>query len=66
MEHIEIISESLNLIEPPDLSRLERKEQVKRLKQWQDFVAKAIVAIAMARSLTTTTTRELKVAPLTA
>jgi len=29
-------------IEPPDLSRLERKEQVKRLKQWQDFVAKAM------------------------
>lgn len=45
--YIEILSESLNLIEPPDLSRLERKEQVKRLKQWQDSVAKAIVAIAM-------------------
>lgn len=45
--YIEILSESLNLIEPPDLSRLERKEQVKRLKQWQDFIAKAIVAIAM-------------------
>jgi len=47
--YIEIISETL--IEPPDLSRLERKEQVKRLKQWQDFVAKAIVVIGS--SLTT-------------
>lgn len=45
--YIDILSECLNLIEPPDLFHLDRKEQVKRLKQWQNFVAKALVAIAM-------------------
>lgn len=45
--YIDILSESLNLIEPPDLFGLDQTEQVKRLKHWQDFVAKAIVAIAM-------------------
>lgn len=45
--YIEILHESLNLIEPPDLFDLKPDIQVQRMKRWQDFVRQAIVAIAM-------------------
>jgi len=45
--YIDILHQSLNLLEPPDLRNLEAGVQLQRFKRWKDFVRQAIVAIAM-------------------
>jgi len=45
--YIDILSEKLNLLEPPDLRFIEEELQVQRFTRWKDFIRQAIVAIAM-------------------
>ena len=45
--YVDILRESLNPLEPPDLRALEPRSQIQRLKRWKDLARTAIVTIAM-------------------
>lgn len=45
--YVDILRESLNILEPPDVRELEPEVQIQRLKRWKDLVRTAIVTIAM-------------------
>jgi hypothetical protein len=45
--YINILEETLNLLEPPDLRNLSQELQKPRFLRWKDFVRQIIVAIAM-------------------
>jgi hypothetical protein len=47
--YVDILRESLNILEPPDLRTLAPEVQVQRLKRWKDVVRSVITTIAMAQ-----------------
>ena len=48
--YLNIVEESLNLLQPPDLRGLASKQlQLQRFRRWKEFLQQAIVAIAMGK-----------------
>ncbi len=47
--YYDISQTSSNLLEPPDLRRFAPKDRTSRMKQWKEFIRKALTSIAMGK-----------------
>ena len=45
----QMATESFNLVEPPDVQHMDRKDQAQRLRRWKQFLQQALVEIVMGK-----------------